>query len=337
MNLPIDPEVSIIVPCFNEQDTIRQLLEAIYLQDYSRSKIEVVIADGMSTDHTRDVILDFVNSHPDLKVQIIDNHKRIIPSGLNRAIEASEGEIILRLDAHSVPQPDYVSLCVSGLSKGLGENVGGVWDIQPGADTWQARSISEAASHRIGVGDASYRYTNEAQSVDTVPFGSFYRTTFDRIGMYDESLLTNEDYEFNVRLSNAGGRVWLDPRIRSVYYARKSFSSLARQYWRYGYWKAQMIRRYPGTLRWRQAVPPIFVLSLVILLCLSMINTYGRFLLAAEITLYLFLLLVAGALVAYKKYDLSAMIGVPISIAIMHIAWGSAFIWGMIRKPKPGE
>ena len=171
MNLSIEPEVSIIVPCFNEQDTIRQLLEAIYLQDYSRSKIEVVIADGMSTDHTRDVILDFVNSHPDLKVQIIDNQKRIIPSGLNRAIEASKGEIILRLDAHSVPQPDYVSLCVNGLSNGMGENVGGVWDIQPGADTWQARSISVAAAHRIGVGDASYRYTNEAQPVDTVPFG----------------------------------------------------------------------------------------------------------------------------------------------------------------------
>ena len=329
--------VSIIVPCYNEQGTIHLLLDAIYQQDYSRSKIEVIIADGLSTDHTRDVISNFVLSHPDLNIRIIDNPQRIIPVGLNCAIASAEGDIIIRLDAHSVPQSDYISLCVCGLEEGLGDNVGGVWDIRPGADTWQAKSISEAASHKLGVGDASYRYTNEPQIVDTVPFGSFYRSIFDKVGLYDETLLTNEDYEFNVRLVKTGGKIWLDPRIRSVYYSRSSFTVLARQYWRYGYWKAQMIRRYPNTLRWRQAIPPLFVLSLGVLLIFSLTNTIARILLLIEITLYVCLLLAAGIGVSTKKKNLPALVGVPISIAIMHITWGSAFIWGLIKKPSIGS
>jgi len=327
------PQVSIIVPCYNEQGTIQLLLDAIYEQDYSRSKIEVIIADGLSTDHTKEEISKFVLSHPDLNIRIIDNPKRIIPAGLNRAIRSAEGDIIIRLDAHSVPEPDYVTLCVSGLEKGKGDNIGGVWDIRPVEDIWQAKSISEAASHKFGVGDASYRYTSEPQIVDTVPFGSFYRSLFDKIGLYDETLLTNEDYEFNVRLIKNGGKVWLDPRIRSVYYSRSTFSDLARQYWRYGYWKAQMIRRYPNTLRWRQAVPPLFVLSLGVLILFSVSFHFARILLMFEITIYVCLLLAAGIGVSLKKNNTSALIGVPISIAIMHITWGCAFIWGLIKKP----
>jgi cellulose synthase/poly-beta-1,6-N-acetylglucosamine synthase-like glycosyltransferase len=331
------PQVSIIVPCYNEQGTIQLLLDAIYEQDYPKSKIKVIIADGLSTDHTRDKISNFVLSHPDLNIRVIDNPKRIIPAGLNRAIESAEGDIIIRLDAHSVPQPDYVTLCVSGLESGMGDNVGGVWDIQPGEDTWQAKSICEAASHKFGVGDASYRYTSEPKIVDTVPFGSFYRTLFDKIGLFDESLLTNEDYEFNVRLVKQGGKVWLDPRIRSVYYSRSSFSALARQYWRYGYWKAQMIRRHPKTLRWRQAVPPFFVLSLVALIFFSFIFPFARILLVIEILLYACLLLTAGIGVCLKTNRVLPLVGVPISILIMHINWGSAFIWGLVKKPETGS
>ncbi len=149
--------------------------------------------------------------------------------------------------------------------------------------------------------------------------------------------MTNEDYEFNVRLVKTGGKIWLDPRIRSVYYSRSSFTALARQYWRYGYWKAQMIRRYPNTLRWRQAIPPLFVLSLGVLLIFSLTNTIARILLLIEITLYVCLLLAAGIGVSTKKKNLPALVGVPISIAIMHITWGSAFIWGLIKKPSIGS
>ncbi|MBE0411366.1 MAG: glycosyltransferase family 2 protein, partial [Anaerolineales bacterium] len=236
--------VSIIVPCYNEQATIRLLLKAIDSQTYPRQNLEVIIADGGSTDQTLEEISVFQSEHPDLKVKVVDNPERIIPAGLNRAIKAAEGELIVRLDGHSMPEPDYIALCVDALQQGCGDNVGGVWEIRPRDQSWQSRSIATAAAHPLGVGDAHYRVGGRPQKVDTVPFGAFKKSIIDLIGFFDESLLTNEDYEFNTRLRKAGGVVWLDPKIRTVYFPPGSIAALARQYWRYGYWKARMLRRY---------------------------------------------------------------------------------------------
>ena len=126
-----------------------------------------------------------------------------------------------------------------------------------------AQSIAAAASHPLGVGDALYRHASKASQVDTVPFGAFKRELLALVGFFDESLLTNEDYEFNTRIRKSGGTIWLDPAIRSVYFARPTLAALARQYSRYGFWKWRMLRRYPETLRWRQGLPPLFVLSLL--------------------------------------------------------------------------
>ena len=279
-------KVSVIVPCYNEEETIQKLLEAIYHQSYPRDQIEVIIADGLSTDHTRDVIGAFQVIHPDFAIRIIENKKRIIPSGLNCAIEAAQGEYIVRLDAHSIPDSEYISLCVDGLQKGSGDNIGGIWKIEPGAHTWIAKSIAIAVSHPFGVGDALYRIGGTAQEVDTVPFGAFRRQLVDKIGMFDETLLTNEDYEFNTRVRQSGGKVWMNPSIHSVYFARSTLGELAHQYWRYGYWKAQMLRRYPKTLRWRQVIPPLFVLALICLGLLSFIWYFASWLLVIIVLLY---------------------------------------------------
>jgi len=219
----------VIVPCYNERGTIRLLLAALAAQTYPRSAMEVVIADGRSTDGTRDEITRFQQEHPELAIQIVDNSQRHIPAGLNRALEAAQGEIIVRLDAHSVPHEAYLARCVDALQAGRGDNVGGVWQIQPRGAGWIPRSIALAAAHPLGVGDAHYRFTERAQAVDTVPFGAFYRGLIDAIGPFDETLLTNEDYEFNVRIRQSGRRVWLDPQIRSTYFARGSLGALARQ------------------------------------------------------------------------------------------------------------
>jgi len=180
----------------------------------------------------------------------VDNPRRSIPSAVNCAIQNSRGEIIVRLDAHSKPYPDYVQNCVDALEQGRGDTIGGVWEIHPGAPTWIARSIAVAAAHPLGVGDAFYRHTKVAAEVDTVPFGSFRRSLVDRVGYFDESLLTNEDYEFYVRVRNAGGRIWLDPAIRSVYFARSTLGQLARQYRRYGFWKWLMHVSWGGGFLW---------------------------------------------------------------------------------------
>jgi GT2 family glycosyltransferase len=148
-----------------------------------------------------------------------------------------------------------------------------------------------------------------------------------KIGGYDESLLANEDYEFNTRIRQAGGVVWLDPAIRSVYFARADLGALARQYFRYGFWKLKMLRRYPGTLRWRQALPPVFVLSLALGCMLSLFWPVLAWLPGFELLAYFGILGFASLRVALRRKDLFLVWGIPLAIAVMHITWGSGFIW----------
>lgn len=326
------PTVSIIVPCYNEQATIRFLLDAIYAQTYPRPELEVIIADGLSEDDTRAEIITFQREHPDLSLHVVDSPKRIIPASLNQAIENAHGEIIIRMDAHSAPNPEYVERCVQALETGMGDSVGGVWDIQPGGKGWLADSIATAASHPLGVGDAYYRHATQPGCVDTVPFGAFHRSLVERIGMFDETLLSNEDYEFNTRIRQSDGRIWLDPAIRSIYFARTTLASLAYQYWRYGYWKWRMLRRYPKSLRWRQALPPLFVLSLICGVILAIFIPFMWYLITAEIITYITLLLVISLLMALGQRKAFLIVGLPMAITGMHLSWGSGFLWSIIAN-----
>ena len=318
------PIVSLIVPCYNEEKTIRILLDAFLAQTYPLTQMEVVIADGLSSDGTRAEIARFQEEHPELAVKVIDNTAQIIPAALNAAIRASSGEFIIRMDAHSAPAPDYVERCVDALNAELGDNVGGVWDIRPSTEGWVAASIAAAAAHPLGVGDAAYRHATQAQIVDTVPFGAFRRELIEKIGFFDESLLANEDYEFNTRIRKSGGKIWLDPAIRTVYFARPTFGRLAKQYFNYGFWKWKMLRRYPTTLRWRQFLPPVFVLSLFFWLILGLFLPISFFILALELLFYFGILFIA----AIKVNKL----GLPIAILTMHIAWGSGFLWSALHS-----
>ncbi len=328
------PAVSVIVPCYNEAATIGLLLDALYAQTYPREALEVIIADGLSTDGTRAAIAAWQAAHPDLAVRVVDNPDRIIPAALNRALAVARGKIIVRLDAHSVPAPDYIARSVAALEAGKGDNVGGVWEIRPGGEGWLAECIAAAAAHPLGVGDARYRYASTAAAVDTVPFGAFYRRLIERIGGFDESLLTNEDYEFNTRVRESGGTVWLDPSIRSAYFARPTLRALARQYWRYGYWKVQMLRRYPHTLRWRQALPPLFVLVLGVLAIAATVWWPARVLLGFQLGGYALALLGAGLHLAMRRRKPACVVGAPLAMATMHLAWGAGFLWGIVSPPR---
>jgi Glycosyltransferases, probably involved in cell wall biogenesis len=327
------PFVSIITPCYNEYKTIGLLLEGIYRQSYPRAAMEVVIADGGSTDTTLEVIRVFQSSHPDLTIRVTPNPQRITPAALNRAIAAARGDILIRLDAHSIPANDYVERCVAALDQGLGDNVGGVWDIRPGGDGWIARAIAVAASHPLAVGDAQYRRAPQtARVVDTVPFGAFRRELFDRVGLFNEQLPINQDYEFNARIRQHSGVIWLDPAIRSVYIARPTLRALARQYWRYGFWKLRMLTQYPATLRWRQAIPPLFVAGLLGLAISAPGVTLARLALAVVIALYGGALGAAGVHAAMKRRDPGLVAGLPLAMATMHLSWGGGFLWSACSR-----
>ena len=328
------PSVSVIIPCRNEEKTIHLVLDAIHAQTYPRELQQVVIADGFSEDRTREQIESFKTSHPDLVVMVVNNPKRIIPAGLNAAILASSGDLIVRMDAHSIPNPDYVALCVDALERNVAQNVGGVWDIQPGSNSWIARSIAAAAGNPLAVGDARYRFTDKAAYVDTVPYGSYKRELFNQIGLFDETLLANEDYELNTRIIQSGGKIWLDPKIRCVYFARSSLRALSKQYYGYGYWKFQMLKRYPETLRWRQALPPAFILGLLVTLLVGLFWKPSMVLFAAVLGVYLFALLSVGVHMAMKKSDILMVFGIPLAIITMHFSWGAGFIAGAFGAQK---
>jgi GT2 family glycosyltransferase len=195
-----------------------------------------------------------------------------------------------------------------------------------------ARSIAAAASHPLGVGDALYRHARKASYVDTVPFGAYRRVLVNAVGGYDESLLSNEDYEFNARIRQSGGRIWLDPAISSVYFARSTFDALARQYFRYGFWKFKMLRRYPGTLRWRQALPPLFVSSLIVAALLAPFLRLFAWVLGLELLIYIGLLGLVGLQLGIKRNELFQFFGLPVSIMVMHFAWGSGFLWSILTE-----
>lgn len=326
----MQPTVSIIIPCYNEQATIGALLAAIQGQSYPADKLEIVIADGFSEDGTRAEVARFQRDHPSVRAKLVDNHKRTIPSGLNQAIRESSGQILVRLDAHSIPIPEYVERCVQALETGRGANVGGVWQIVPGGKGALAAAIAAAAAHPLGAGDALYRLGGQARAVDTVPFGAFRRDLVESVGPFDEDLLTNEDYEFNYRLRRRGNVVWMDPEIRSTYVSRSTLQELARQYWRYGFWKYRMLLRYPESIRWRQALPPLFILVLLGTAVAAAVWPQAVVGLALAVLVYLSALLLAGVDLARRHRNaMIAPLAVPV-LATMHFSWGLGFLWSVL-------
>lgn len=326
----MQPTVSIIIPCYNEQATIGALLAAIQGQSYPADKLEIVIADGFSEDGTRAEVARFQRDHPSVRAKVVDNHKRTIPSGLNQAIRESSGQILVRLDAHSIPIPEYVERCVQALETGRGANVGGVWQIVPGGKGALAAAIAAAAAHPLGAGDALYRLGGQARAVDTVPFGAFRRDLVESVGPFDEDLLTNEDYEFNYRLRRRGNVVWMDPEIRSTYVSRSTLQELARQYWRYGFWKYRMLLRYPESIRWRQALPPLFILVLLGTAVAAAVWPQAVIGFALAVLVYLSALLLAGVDLARRHRNaMIAPLAVPV-LATMHFSWGLGFLWSVL-------
>ena len=330
-------KVSVIIPCYNEEGTIEELLSAILAQTYPVDRLEVIIADGLSTDRTRERISRFKDSHPQLYLIVVENHQRTIPAALNQAIAASTGKVLSRMDAHAIPAPDYIEKCLTSLNAGQGENVGGVIDIRPGSDTWIGRAISVATAHPLGVGDARYRTATKAGEADTVAFGTYRRELVDRIGGYDETLRINEDYEFNTRVRRSGGKIWVDPAIRIGYYSRPDLRSLAKQYFAYGYWKFKMLKRHPDSLRWRQALPPVFVSGILMLSLLSTFWVPARILLAGVAGLYLVILLAGSIKPAIMRKRFSLIPGVPLAIMTMHFSWGSGFLWSLMKELVTGS
>lgn len=335
--------VSVVMPVRNEARHVTATLEALAGQSYPSSCMEIIVVDGRSEDDTRALVTAFAGRHPECRVRLIDNPERSIPTAMNYGIAAASGSVIVRMDGHTLPAPDYVASCIAALARSGAGAVGGC--ISPVGGTPFGSAVAIAQSSGLGAGDAAFHFATEPQFTDTVYLGAFPRSVLERVGGYDPALLRNEDYELCLRIRAAGWRVYLDPAIRSRYVPRGSPAALARQYAAYGWWKVETWRRHPRSLRWRQAVPAAFVVTLLGSALLAPVWVGARVTLAATMVAYLAAHVVAGVVMRRAgrfapsagdtptrvRDTLVLQARTHVAMAVLHVAWGGGFIANAVR------
>jgi len=317
------PFVTIAIPCFNEERHIEACLEDVFAQDYPADRFEVLVADGMSTDLTRDILHGISTRHPD-RLRIIDNPRRLQAPAMNAMIGAARGEVIVRMDVHARYASDYVRQCVAVLEETGADNVGGAQRAV--AETWFQRALCAALDSPLGVGGARYRDPSTEGFVDTVFLGAFKRKVFDAVGGYDDNAVTNEDAELNQRILAAGGKVFLSPRIVVNYAPRSSFRTLSRQYFKYGKGRARTLlkhKRYPTI---RPALPFLMVVGGATLLVVPPLQLLAP----VAFGLYGAAALVEGIRVS-RRHGLALA---PVAAAIfpvLHVSHGVGFATGLAQ------
>jgi glycosyltransferase involved in cell wall biosynthesis len=313
------------MPVRNEGSYLERSLGAVLRQDYPHERLEVIVVDGASDDATASIAAD-IGAGAAVPVTVLQNPARITPVSLNIGVRAAAGEYIIRVDGHCEIEADYVRRCVELLRAGH-DCVGGQCITE--GETSDARAIAAAQSSPFGVGNVAFRIGQlSAGPVDTVPFGAFPRSLFDRIGFFDEELVRNQDDEFTFRITQSGGVVWYDPAIRSRYWSRASLRGLWRQYFQYGKYKVRVLQKRGALASPRQAVPPLFVGALIVSAFVSVVSRRGRWVLAVAVPYA-----VANGAVATKVGRDSA-VPAPVvagAFATMHVSYGLGFLAGAYR------
>lgn len=325
-DVTLPPSVAVVVPCRNEAAHIVALLDSLAGQ--TRVPDEIVIVDDGSTDASAAVVAAWAASHPALGVRIISGDGCGPAAAVNAGIRSSTSDFIIRLDGHSRPAEDYVERLLAAGHRGV---IGGVWTIRPGAKTAVAKAIAAAVSHPIGSGGARYRHAQDGETgtsaVETVPFGAYPRQLWEQLGGLDEALVANEDFDFNYRARRAGYTVLLDPGIRVEYFARSTLSALARQYFRYGFWKFQMLRKDPRALHWRQ-VPPAVLLPWLMTSAVGVMLAPGTKTAAAALLYPTMLAVGAGIVGATRHVNPLAAVA---ALGVVHVAWSAGFCASVIQ------
>ena len=328
MGMSERPRVTVIMPIRNEASFIERSLGAVLAQDYPADRLEVLVADGLSTDKTREVVAELARRHPDIAVAVVDNPGRIVPTGMNACLRRASGEVIVRVDGHTIVEPDYVRRCVDALERTGADCAGGRMD--PVSESGFGRAVALATASPFGVGGARFHYSSTEEWVDTVYMGAWRREVFDRVGRFDEEMVRNQDDELSYRIRARGGRVLLDPSIRSAYYPRSTLRSLWRQYFQYGYWKVRVLQKHALQMRARQFAPPAFVVALAALAAFAPFAAAGRAWLAGLVGVYLTANLAASAWAA-RRADARSAPWLPVVFAVLHVSYGAGFLAGLAR------
>lgn len=321
--------ISIVCPIYNEEKYIGSFLESILQQDFPKDDLEILLVDGMSKDNTRAVIAEYSAKYPCLR--LVDNPQQTVPYAMNNGIKSAKGDIIIRLDAHAEYPSNYFSVLVNKLNELKGaENVGGVCITLPCNDTSVAVSIAECLSNKFGMGNSYFRVgAKEVMSVDTVPFGCFRKTIFDKIGLYDTDMIRNQDDELNGRIIKNGGKIYLLPDVEIKYFARDKISKVRKMFYQYGLYKPLGNKKLGAPATIRQFFPLLFVLFLVIGLIVSLVFPILLPVYFGVIILHLAIGACQGIKSAHKTKRAACCWIMPYIFLNMHICYGIGYLKGM--------
>ncbi len=330
------PMVSIVIPMRNEEKYIGKCLQSILENNYPLKKMEILLIDGISEDATREMAEGYTQRYP--FIRLLDNHRKITPVAMNMGIKHARGKIIMRIDAHTTYEKDYISKCVKYLNEYNADNVGGIIRIIPRENTLVGKCIALASSHPFGGGNAYYRVgSKESRWVDTVPFGCYRREVFQKVGLYNENLVRSQDVEFNLRLIRKGGKILLHPEIVSYYHIRSNLKAILKHRFADGIWAIYPLKFVRMPLSWRHYVPFTFVLSLIGSIILFPLSPFFLWLFLFIVGSYSVANIYFSCRVAFSQRDFRYLLVMLAIFATLHISYGLGSIWGAIKLLFPIE
>ena len=324
-------KISLIIPTYQEEKYIGRCLDSILRNDYPFDNVEILIIDGMSTDRTREIIAEnYLEKYPFIK--IIDNPSRTVGYGMNTGLEKASGELLIRCDAHSEYPENYISQLVEWHKKNCADNIGGVCVTVPADSTDRAEAIAVAMSHPLGVG-FSFRSIkgNKEKYVDTVPFGSWKKEVFEKIGGFNEALARGQDFDHNMRMIKGKMKILLLPWLKIKYYARESLGKMYKTFYQIGFWKVKLNKDHKIVTSYRQLAPFAWVLGLLVLPVLSIFIPLFRLLFLLYLGVYAVpILLIAFHEGIVKRKKPNVFFYLPVCFFLVHFAYGIGSLKGFI-------
>lgn len=310
--------VTAIIPCRNEEKFIADCLDSIINQDFK--DLEVLIIDGMSEDKTREIVNNYCRKYSFVK--LLDNIHKTTPFAMNIGIKNAKGDIVMKIDAHSVYPKNYVLKSVDCLNKNNADGVGGVLQAMPSENTFTARAIALALSDKFGSASSFKTGAKKIRPADAVAFGAFKKEVFGKVGMYNEKLERSQDIEFNLRLKKAGGKILLDPEIICYYYPKSNIKDFFLHNIEDGIWAIYPLKFTRTFFSLRHYIPLLFILGLIV--CFI-------FRIFFPVFLYLFLTVIFSAKVAFKQKDIRYLFLMPVIFFARHFGYGIGSIIGLFK------
>ncbi len=331
LNMAFTIKVSIVVACRNEEAFIGDCLDSILANDYPKDLLEVLVVDGVSDDGTRVIVESYSERFP--FVRLVDNPRRLASTAFNLGIQHAFGDVVMIMGAHSTYATDYISRCVRASTESGADNVGGIIRVMPRTPGLLGNALAFALGHRFGVGNAHFRCeTNRRRWADTVFGGCYRREVFEKVGLFNEQLVFNQDIEFNLRLGRAGGRILLDPEIVSDYQARSDLKSFWKHNFRNGSWVVFSLLFCDGIpFSWRHLIPLGFVTALVGFGTLSFILPHFSWMFLGISVSYLTASLIVSGAIAVRERDFRYFVVMPLAFASLHVAYGLGSLTALVR------